>query len=142
MSQFRQRTPAEDAALLVVLHDIHRRSRHRQPLTIDALIDVWGRFVLQVENGYKLSIYDYTNDLMVRDQLDEIIAGTPPTLSSDIQAILEPWDDRYRLATVASTKPILPGPDVSTRRRWWRVPRNLSGELRDDLLSDGIIVAE
>lgn len=44
-----------------------KRAKHS--ITIAYLIDKWNRFILNVENGYKLTIDDYTNDLSVIDLL-------------------------------------------------------------------------
>jgi hypothetical protein len=46
------------------------RSVSLQQLTAD-----WDRFVSHVEEGYSDSIYEYTNDLSIRDLLEKLING-------------------------------------------------------------------
>jgi hypothetical protein len=132
-------TEDEEAALREVLTDLHRRSQHHVAPTIGSLVATWAKFVQEVERGYECSIYDYTNDLSTRDLLDEVIDSVPVTLGKEIEEELQQWDDRYRLATRPSDKPLFPGPDVAQRPRWRRIPRNLRGELLEDLRSEGLI---
>ncbi|HEX3069973.1 MAG TPA: hypothetical protein VHX14_15500, partial [Thermoanaerobaculia bacterium] len=131
----RELTSAEQAGLNKALLEIQRRTSARGILTLDKLTQRWSQFVIEVEAGYKLSIYDYTNDLCVRDVLDDAIDLAPETVRDVIRASLAMWDDRYRLATRRSTSPLLPGDDIVSRARWHRVPRLLMGELKDDLIS-------
>ncbi|HKO57448.1 MAG TPA: hypothetical protein VJ276_16360 [Thermoanaerobaculia bacterium] len=129
----------EEAALRKVMASFHRRSQHAVPPTVASLIAEWARFVQEVEVGYACSIYGYTNDLSTRDLLDELIERGPSSLAVEIERELEPWDDRYRVATRPSKRPLLPGPDVADKPRWHRMPRNLHGELLADLIADGLI---
>ena len=48
--------------------------------SLDALLREWRAFVTQVERGYDDSIYEYTNDLSVRDRLERLLAGAGPSL--------------------------------------------------------------
>jgi hypothetical protein len=107
--------------------------------SFEKLLEQWQVFVREVEAGYTMSIYDYTNDLSTRDLIEEVLRRTPSSLQAALRAEVEPWDDRYRLATKPSDTPILPGPDVADNPRWRRIPRALIGELRDDFLNEGII---
>jgi hypothetical protein len=85
---------------------------------LNALLRDWGAFVAAVERGYDDSIYEYTNDLSVRDRL----AG------SDDPRVAE-LDRRFEAATAEAAAPLAP------RDGWWwrRVPRRLVGDLADDL---------
>ena len=132
-------TSDEDAALTLALQEIQRRTSAKTTTTLERLVHRWSRFIEEIERGYKLSIYDYTNDLCVRDILDDLIELVPESLREEILTELSPWDDRYRLATKPSTVPLLPGEDVIGRARWHRVPRVLDGELKDDLISEGVV---
>ena len=132
-------TEDERIALERVLGSLNSRAQHRQPMTIESLVTAWARFVEAVERGYELSIYEYANDLAVRDLLDMVISQVPDRLGNVLRAQLEQLDDRYRLATKSSPRPLLPGRDTSDSPRWWRLPRRLNGELKDDLISDGVI---
>jgi hypothetical protein len=132
-------TSDEEAALTRALQEIQRRTGARSTATLEYLVSRWSRFVEEIERGYELSIYDYTNDLCVRDVLDDVIELVPESLRGDIRTELAAWDDRYRLATKPSAAPLLPGEDVVGRARWHRVPRLLDGELKDDLINEGVI---
>ncbi len=46
--------------------------------TLGSLLQDWQRFVTAVERGYDDSIYEYTNDLSVRDRLERVVAGASP----------------------------------------------------------------
>jgi hypothetical protein len=109
-------------------------------VSFDNLLGQWQAFVSEVEAGYTMSIYDYANDLSTRDLIEDVVRRTPSSLQAVLRAEIEPWDDRYRLATRPSDTPILPGPDVADNPRWRRIPRVLTGELRDDLLNEGLII--
>jgi hypothetical protein len=135
----RKLTSTEEEGLKTALQEIQRRTSARQSVTLDRLIQKWSTFVKEVEDGYKLSIYDYANDLCTRDVLDDLIELVPETVRDDIRATLASWDDRYRLATKHSSAPLLPGDDIAGRARWYRVPRVLTGELKDDLISEGVV---
>lgn len=41
--------------------------RSKKEVTLNGLLNGWAEFVRQVERGYTFSIYDYINDLSVRD---------------------------------------------------------------------------
>jgi hypothetical protein len=98
----------------------------------------WANFVAVVERGYGDSIYEYTNDLSVRDVLAQVERELPPDVASKISAAVAIWDERFMKATNVAKRPLAiraegPGP-------WWnRVPKVLSEELENDLRSDGFI---
>jgi hypothetical protein len=131
-------TVEEQRIINSVLSDIQKRW-DIEGLSIGEILGTWSAFVQEIERGYKLTIYDYANDLMTRDLLDEIIERLPPRVRDELAADVEQWDDRYRLATRPWSVPILPGPDVAAIPRWKRIPRVLLAELRADLISDGVI---
>lgn len=79
-----------------------QRLDHQWPVapSLDQLVETWRRFVGEVEAGYRLSVYDYTEDLATRDILDrlfEIISREPG--SNPLRAERSPLGDRFRLAT-------------------------------------------
>ena len=43
--------------------------------TLGALLRGWADLVTRVERGYDDSIYEYTNDLSVRDRLERLVQG-------------------------------------------------------------------
>ena len=97
--------------------------------SLGALLRRWSAFVTQVERGYDESIYEYTNDLSVRDVLDRALNGAGPTLRAKLEGALAADDRRFEAATQESARPL-----GKTESRWWRrVPRRLVGELAEDL---------
>ena len=95
-------------------------------------------FVRAVERGYDDSIYEYTNDLSVRDRLESLVAGSSPTLRSKLREVLAPVDDRFELATEPAIRPLSATP--GELGSWWqRVPKHREGELADDLEAMGHI---
>lgn len=110
------------------------RAHHR--MTFDALVSKWEQLVAAVERGYDDSIHEYTNDLSVRNLLEKIIAAGSPSLAASVSAIIHPADLRFLRSTRPAAKPF---PGDSSAFWWKRVPERLVGELRQDLLADGII---
>jgi hypothetical protein len=98
--------------------------------TLGSLLQDWRGFVTAVERGYDDSIYEYTNDLSVRDRLERVVAGASPGLRAQLEQALAADDARFETATEEAERPL-----GATYTTWWwrRVPRRLAGELADDL---------
>src|SRR5438477_11880033 len=129
--------PSDDLTVLdQLVLELSRRTKRSQSL--EELVATWKSFVSQIEIGYADSIYDYTNDLSARDLLQEILNDTTPAVSKAVSALLEPVDDRFLRATVPVDKPILPatGNDKDVQAWWFRIPRNLTEQLEEDLKTE------
>lgn len=101
----------------------------QKKITLDSLISGWRNFVSSVERGYLSSIYEYTNDLSIRDILEDVMNSTRQSARSKIQEALRPWDESFIKATQQIDKPLL---GSSTSSIWWfRIPLKLQGELRE-----------
>lgn len=108
-----------------------------QPVTLNALMSNWCAFVREVERGYTDSIYEYTNDLSVRDVLDDLSLGVRSTTRAKIIAALSSWDQRFYAATRSISKPLA---QSKKNRTWWsRVPLTPHAELESDLRLDGLL---
>jgi len=98
--------------------------------SLGSLLQDWKRFVTAVERGYDDSIYEYTNDLSVRDRLERVLAGASPGLRAQLERALAADDARFEAATGEAARPL-----GATYTTWWwrRVPLRLGGELAEDL---------
>lgn len=134
MNKYPSTSPDQSAKVSEALKEVSRES-----VSLESLIDGWAHLVQDIEKGYGLSIYDYTNDLSVRDVLDSIIDKLPKELAVEIEKCLREWDDRFWDSTRSVQLPIVPTLAKGKGWRWFRVPKKLLGELREDLLSEGII---
>jgi hypothetical protein len=100
--------------------------------SLNALLGSWSAFVTTVERGYEDSIYEYTNDLSVRDRLEDIAAEAGPSLHAKLQGALGEDDRRFAAATQDADRAL--GEFADGGRSWWRrVPRRRVGELAEDL---------
>lgn len=129
-------TPFTDDELLSIgpILDDLSAGAHR-PITLSHLIDSWAAFVSEVERGYVLTGYDYTNDLDGRDLLARVSRHAQPSLRDKLELVLAPLDSRLRAATRELAEPIRLATPADPSWWWWRVPNDLSGELAMDLLS-------
>jgi hypothetical protein len=125
--------PDEQQELGRLLAELAQRSGRDDSL--DAMLRRWSHFVTQVERGYDDSIYEYTNDLSVRDRLEHVIQGAGPGLRAALEGRLAEDDRRFDAATEDSARPL--GKFKETTPPWWwrRVPRRRVGELAEDLES-------
>jgi hypothetical protein len=101
--------------------------------TLGALLQDWRRFVGEVERGYDDSIYEYTNDIAVRDRLERVVAGASPGLRAQLERALADDDRRFAAATEAAARPLGRSPWAQ------RVPTRRVGELAEDLAALGYL---
>lgn len=114
-----------------VLREFQERSKSATRPSIASLVKKWREFTVKVEEGYELTIYDYTNDLASRDLLQEL-SDRDPQSREEILAMTEPVDKRFMLATRQADGVLRPG--ASPDEWWWhRLPKKQVGELKKDL---------
>ena len=101
--------------------------------SLGALLRRWSAFVTQVERGYDDSIYEYTNDLSVRDRLERLAAGAGPGLRAKLEGALAADDRRFEAATEDAARPLGEFRDASPPWWWRRAPVRRVGELAEDL---------
>jgi hypothetical protein len=98
--------------------------RLKAPVSLGGLVKSWEQFVGEIERGYRLTIYDYTNDLTVRDDLEHLVSGVSAGLRRRLMEAVKSVDDRFEAATEEADKFLLPRP-----HRWWRrIPRKRSAD--------------
>ena len=117
----------------------HLSERAQFQTSLERLLQRWQSFVEQIEKGYADSIYEYTNDLTVRDLLDGIEASAPAGLKERLRTGLKELDDRFEAATQTVDRPVAAGEPPTGFKRWRRVPIKLLDELGEDLRSEGVI---
>lgn len=106
--------------------------------SLNAMLGRWGGLVTRIERGYDDSIYEYTNDLSVRDRLERVVQGAGPGLRVKLEGGLAEADRRFAAATEDSARPL--GELGAASPAWWRrVPRRRVGELAEDLESLGYL---
>ena len=125
--------PDERDELARLLAELAERSGREDSL--GAMLGRWSHFVTQVERGYDDSIYEYTNDLSVRDRLERVIAGAGPDLRAKLEGAVAADDRGFEAATEESARPLGEFGDAGAPWWWRRVPRRRVGELADDLES-------
>ena len=127
----------EQQDLARLLAELAKRSGREDSLA--AMLRRWSDLVTQVERGYDDSIYEYTNDLSVRDRLERVVQGAGPGLRAKLEGGLAEDDRRFEAATEVSARPL--GDFTKTEPPWWwrRVPRRRAGELAEDLESLGYL---
>jgi hypothetical protein len=111
-----------------VFADAQRSGREE---SLGAMLRRWSDFVTRVERGYDDSIYEYTNDLCVRDRLERVVQAAGAKLAED--------DRRFEAATEESARPLGEFGEASPPWWWRRVPRRRAGELAEDLESLGYL---
>ncbi len=124
----------EELMLELVLSSLSRKAGHT--LTLPLLLGRWKYFVSEVEVGYGDSIYEYMNDLTVRD-LQIIIENCPIALRSRLVETIQIWDDRFKEVTKESNISTLPDKGKTQSWWWFRIPAKPGEELRSDLEFDG-----
>jgi AcrR family transcriptional regulator len=95
----------------------------------------WVELITEIEEGgYKLNLDDYSNDIFVRETIEDVIECAPETLRQKLIESLRPWDERFRAATFVTEKFKSP-----FEGEWWyRLPKKAKGELADDFRKMGI----
>jgi hypothetical protein len=128
----------EDEKLMQPLLD-QMSARAHFTISLKYLLQKWDEFTSSVEEGYNYSIYDYTNDLSSRDLLEKIIINSSGALNKKLITIIGQIDDRYRESTDICVKPLRSSFWSAEGWWWFRIPKKLIGELKEDFKDQGII---
>src|SRR5216684_3206081 len=91
---------ALDATLKPILQRLSARAGFT--ITLTGLAQRWAALVASVERGYADSIYEYANDVAVRNLLRQIEAALPPDIRVKLALHLESLDERFMIATTES----------------------------------------
>jgi hypothetical protein len=137
MSARLELSPEEHEELARALADLAERSGREDSL--DTMLRRWSGFVTEVERGYDDSIYEYTNDLSVRDRLASVAASAGPGLRAKLDGVLAEDDRRFVAATEETARALREVTEASPSWWWRRVPVRRVGELADDLEALGYL---
>lgn len=113
---------------------------HKDKSLLLYFINEWLLRVEQFEKGYTLTIDDYTNEITVRDILEELINEVPENLKLKVVDIIIPIDEKFKEITNAVKNPLMLGLKGENPPWWWyRIPKKLVGELKEDVESLKIV---
>lgn len=122
-----QLSPDESSAVERLLAIQTEKAKHA--ITLPYLTKKWSRFVTNVEDGYQLTIDDYTNSLSVRDLIQEILDICPENTS--LKDWVSEWENRFIKVTKLIEEPLLPPfPNESLGWWWFRIPVNPGSEMK------------
>jgi hypothetical protein len=115
----------------------HFSIQARFSISLPILLNRWKNFTIEVENGYEGSLFEYTNSLGGRNLLQSIESS----LSIDGQGILRnrlhESDHRFTEVTTAIERPLIRKKDCFSEWWYYRIPSNIIGVLREDLVAEG-----
>lgn len=125
---------ADDYASVLAAFEAMEKAGWR-PTTLNSQMEAWAELVSEVETGYGMTIDDYTNDLSVRKWLEQVRALVTEPIADSIAERLAPLDQRFLDATVVPPHH-MPGAGDGW---WYRLPRVLVDELREDAARMGLV---
>lgn len=123
----------ERAAINPVLEQLSREAQYH--VSLESLVEIWGRLVDQIEVGYALTGYDYANDVTSRDLIEYVVKMGPTSLrDSVLTKAVDPIDVRFKAATREIRVALPFSPPHHPGWWWYRIPKDLTGDLARDLL--------
>jgi hypothetical protein len=96
--------------------------------TIRSCVLRWPEVVQRIEAGYEHGFDEYLADLSGRELIEHAINALPSELASWLRNKVEPWDERFRAATVPANKQFW-------KDGWWgrRLPIKRNEKLADQV---------
>jgi hypothetical protein len=96
----------------------------------------WIATVAIIEVEYVGEWEDFAHELIAREYLEELSRRSPKEWVQRIERAVNPWDERFREATVAETEPHLP--NLAGEAGWWqfRSPRRWRKPASEELAAD------
>ncbi len=112
----------------IIARILNRYSKDAGFLTLEYLVEEWDTFIFDIEQGYMLTIFDYTNSMGKRDFIEVVLNEVPEVVQNELLHMIEPLDSRFLQATKQVVEAVLPTLDNSVILGWWwyRVPKKLS----------------
>lgn len=83
------------------------------------LVQRWMLFVEKVQRGYpqELGLYDYSNDLSVRDIIERVLDSVSTTGRQELLSEVDRADELFRRSTIRIESPVVP---YAEKEQWWR----------------------
>lgn len=91
---------------------------------IEQKLTEWSNFIIEIENGYNLTIDDYTNDISLRDKIQIIIDNSHQETKDKIVQRITEWDTRFIKNTNKLNEPLIPNIKRPVQWWWYRIPIN------------------
>ncbi len=82
----KNRSQEQEKALQEALRSVATEWYGSSVVSFEKLLQQWQAFVAEVEAGYAMSIYDYTNALSTRDVIEEVVKRTPSHVEKILRA--------------------------------------------------------
>lgn len=109
---------------------VAREVTQSRPRNWNRLLSEWTRFIGEVEDGYRFTIYEYHNDLDTRAAIEDVLNRVAADDRQQLQADVDGIDRRFEAATREIDQII-----ATNDRGFWarRIPTKLVGELAEDI---------
>lgn len=130
---------ADDIATLEPMLELMSKQAHYK-ITLPYLLSRWSKFITEVEEGYQMSIYEYTNDLSTRNLLQKIVDQCPSLEVSRklLETIIE-LDARFTKVTRKIEKNLINQTNEEIAWWWYHIPNILDPDLENDFRSANIL---
>lgn len=118
-------------SLDLITEELTRRSGYPISKSFEELMKQLYHLLTEVEEGYTMTIDDYTNELTRRDLAEKLLNEISRDLKRKVSKLLEVWDKRFGEATDVINEPLFDHP------QWWwyRIPKKLVGDFKEDVES-------
>ncbi len=117
--------PTEIEAIQAYLTAPLAHPRRPLPASVDALLDEWKKVLNEVWHGYPYGEDDYTNDLVLRDMIDDVAALLDEASRARLVEKIDAWDADFKRVTI-ERPPDRPMrymfgtvDDIAKPGRWW-----------------------
>lgn len=117
-----------------ILTELSQKVKYQQSL--NQLFSRWRRFCVEIQRGFSGTVYDYENELSVRDILEEIARSLSEDGRQKIQEHIKHDDNIFILAT---QKSVVPEHKKDIELEWWhkRIPIRFTEDLQQEFSDAG-----
>jgi len=127
--------PADEQALFTRL--ARARIPPKTPLTPESVLDEFAHLIEECAATYQYGFDDYTNDLTVREVLQDILDKAPTVGLNSLRARVADLDERFRSVTAKLPHPVFAAQLAREAPAkyffYYRIPRDPGEEFLNDL---------